>query len=334
MNHNMLRKFNVIVPKTLSVESQPGNHRWLAEICKGANRSNDFLRRLGLNTQSSREKKFQELTARFIEECRDADSKSQYVVMSSEHLSMIRTDERLQYTRNLLTKIFDHITIIYYMRDPIKSAISMLSTQIKSGESPDFLKKPKQFKGGDHWACINGYRKYFRDSTFIIRRFERNHLQKGDVVTDFYDQCLPQIRTDSLKISEVENKTLSLTGMKLLTKLNKELPRYSNNRYVRQRERFTKFVMNTTADGSLYLPCMEEYQAYEDYFKESCEKIRLEYYPEEAKLFSQQTKFSDKKIDLSDFDLNEKTNQQMFFSVLRSYIEYMENIEASASSLY
>lgn len=331
MNRNMLHKSKVCVPITLGAVSGSANHRWLAEICKGTKHSNNFLLRLGLNTESSRKRKYQELTERFIKECRDASSKYEYFVMSSEHLSMVREDEGLQYMSNLLTKLFDDIKIIYYIRDPLKTAVSMLSTNIKSGESPEFLKKPKEFHACNHWQCINGYKKHFRGATIIIRRFERKHLKNGDVVTDFYDQCLPQIRTDSLRIKE-ENQTLSLSGMKLLTRLNKELPRLTNNHYIHTRDFITKLVIDATNDGSLYLPCMEEYQAYEDYFKESCEKMRLEYYPEETRLFSQQSKYSDKKIDLSEFDLNKRKNQEILFHVLRAYIEYIEKAEVSSNS--
>lgn len=326
INRNTLRKFEVCVPITLGETSYSANHRWLAQICRGTNYSDDVLHGIELNTKSSRERKYQELTAKFIKECRDASSKCQYFVMSSEHLSMVRKVEDLQYMHSLLANLFDDLTIIYYIRDPLKAAISMLSTQIKAGQSPDFLKKPEWFPTGDHWQCISGYKKHFRGARFIIRRFERKHLKNGDVVTDFYDQCLPQIRTDSLKFPKEENKTLSLSGMKLLTKLNKELPRFTNNRYIHQK--IKNIVINATNDGSLYLPCMEEYQAYEDYFKESLEKMRLEFYPDETRLFSQQSKFSDKKIDLSEFDLNKKKNQEILFHVLRNYIEFIEKTKA------
>ena len=164
--------------------------------------------------------------------------------MSDEHLVGLRENE-LDKLRSILYSIFDNIDIIYYIRDPLDSAISMMSTQLKAGSCIDSLKEPKYFKLGDQWKIIQKFRTAFETATFIVRRFEKQALERADVVTDFYKQLNVDAKKYCFTSSRRKNVSLSLTGMKFLLKLNIEFPMIIDGVYDRGHMYLPKIVLTT-----------------------------------------------------------------------------------------
>ena len=225
LNRAKLFKLGIFVPETLGESrNQIAKHRWLSSICKELSKSDNFLIREKLTTLESKARKFQKLESLFIEECNAAIEKGcKLFILSDEHLVGLRENE-LDKLRSILYSIFDNIDIIYYIRDPLDSAISMMSTQLKAGSCIDSLKEPKYFKLGDQWNIIQKFRIAFETATFIVRRFEKQALERADVVTDFYKQLNVDAKKYCFTSSRRKNVSLSLTGMKFLLKLNIEFP--------------------------------------------------------------------------------------------------------------
>lgn len=124
----LMRK-GVCVPNAFTI-NKSGNSRWLHYICKGPDHVSRFLTKKKLVTKELKSQRYEAIVNRFNDECKDAVPNCNTFVVSSEHLQIL--DEiALDRLENLLTSYFDEICIVLYIRDPLKSAVSMLSTRIK-----------------------------------------------------------------------------------------------------------------------------------------------------------------------------------------------------------
>ncbi|EOI7656089.1 hypothetical protein ACMWC6_001534, partial [Campylobacter jejuni] len=118
----------------------------------------------------------------------------------------------------------------------------------------------------------------------IIKLFSKNEFYQGDLLKDF-------IKTIGLEwdnnfiIPDKQNETLDLLGMEILNHFNNYSIPILTNRYV-------DFILNffdkyfTSKNPELkFQPPKEIYQSYIDYFEESNEWVRKEFFPYKERLF-------------------------------------------------
>jgi hypothetical protein len=128
------------------------------------------------------------------------------VIFSAEHLSWIVDPEIIQSFHRNLTKYFDVIQLVTYLRRQDRQAISHYQQGSKPGGQPAF----RYYDGSAR--ALPEYRSYFQrylnyddkmarwadvfgDENVDIRVFERDRLFKGDAVSDFFHtvgiRCTP-----------------------------------------------------------------------------------------------------------------------------------------------
>ena len=300
-NRGQLKRNGVFVPQTPMVGS--GNHRWIPVFASN-NRADDiFTRSLNLKGNEERKKIVFNKRRQFVDECRNAATACKTLILTSEHLqSQLRTVKEIQRLREVVEEVADSVQIIIYIRDPLKTAVSLLSEAIKGGGVLEGL-HPPDFKRLEH-VCnhaqtIKRWQECFPDAKIVVRRFDRSLLVKGDVVIDFCSQAIDNFREEKYEFVEPANETLTLTGMALLRKLNLEFPMFVGNKPNSMRGKIHSFIMANTLDGSKFLPCRDEFDAFKDHFSESCEIVRSDYFPLEESLFVDQNEFAEEKIDLT-----------------------------------
>ena len=105
----------------------------------------------------------------------------QRVVISSEFFSALRNTEGFLAR---LKRRFSRITVVAYVRDPVELYLSTVQQNIRGGETLRDLWTPLDY--------VYPYRKFlptFAEAVgmknMIVRRFSREALEGGDVVTDF-----------------------------------------------------------------------------------------------------------------------------------------------------
>ena len=80
-----------------------------------------------------------------IDECRNAAASCKTLIFTSEHFqSRLRGIEEIQRLKKLIEELASRIRIIIYIRDPLDTAVSLLSTAIKGGGSWVGLPSPQQ----------------------------------------------------------------------------------------------------------------------------------------------------------------------------------------------
>lgn len=301
VNRNKLIDHGIYSPLSV-MQKNTGNHRWAALFCNNTNSIESFAEIPQLANSPNPEEILRKRRERFLSECRDASAMCNKFILSSEHFqSTLRSEEEIKRFHNQLKQVFDEIKIVIYIRDPLKTAISLLSQSLKWGCSPKYLPKHTDRKFEficDHASTLNTWSKCFPNAELLVRRFEKDLLIGGDVIVDFCTSVFPEFDISTCEPPSPHNESLSLTGMALLWKMNFQFPRFADGKPNAMRRDIKEFVINNTNDGSTFLPCKSEFQAYRDHFSRSMESVRSKYFPNEKKLFKPQQKFSPEKIDL------------------------------------
>ena len=321
-NIMQLKEKRIFIPQTPMINKN-GNHRWLQLIANNLDHKDDFSRSQKFKDKNDRQEKILFKENQFILECKNASKNFETCILSSEHFQFrLRKKEEIERLRDLLGKVFDNISIVIYIRDPLKTAVSLLSTMIKNGASPFSLPSSDQsdiLHLCDHEKTINNWKNAFPEADLIVKRFEKKYLEGGDVVIDFCSQFIPQFEEKELLLMESKNETLSLTGMKLLCRLNLLIPRNLNKNSNPKRGKLSSWVAKNTNDGSKYLPTIDEFKDYENRFADSLEFVRSKYFADSSSLFEPQKFFAQKKIDFSEFQIDPELSEKLFTELWSDY---------------
>ena len=316
-NRDKLRKKGVYIPQSPMVGN--GNHRWIPLIASNDNYSDEFAKIQNFKSLEDRKERVNKKRLELIDECRNAAASCKTLIFTSEHFqSRLSGIEEIQRLKKLVEKLASSIRIIVYLRDPLKTAVSLLSTAIKGGLTWVGLPSPKQQyieKICNHAQIIRLWQECFPDAEIIVRRFEKSVLKKEDVVIDFCSQVIEEFSEDEFELLKRSNETLSLSGMALLRKLNLEYPKIVDNKSNPMRGQISRFIMNNTNDGSKFLPCRDEFEAYQSHFHESCEMVRSQYFPLDEKLFDDQKDFAEKRINLEEVQIDPLLLEELIVSL-------------------
>ena len=107
-----------------------------------------------------------------------------FTLLSSEHFfNLPRPGELI----DALGEIFDAITVIAYVRDPVAQYVSQTDQQIRGGVRLCDLKTPKDFVYYRAGQLAN-YLERIGRANMVVRNFERANLEGGDVIADLFEQ--------------------------------------------------------------------------------------------------------------------------------------------------
>ncbi len=183
---------------------------------------------------------------------------------------------------------FTKIYIIIYLRNPSDLFISMCSQALKDGTPKKFLSLPSEnnkFKIlCHHEQTLKNWGNIFKKENLIVKLFSKNEFYQGDLLKDFINTIGLEWDNNFI-IPDKQNETLDLLGMEILNHFNNYSIPMLTNRYV-------DFIVNffdkhfTSKDPKLkFQPPKEIYQSYIDYFEESNEWVRKEFFPHKERLF-------------------------------------------------
>lgn len=293
INRDILRnKFNLIYPLSTGIK----NSKDLAIACMNTDNPNiKFIKRLQLNS----EKELLEYKNDKIKLFKDEISKipeNYNIVLSSEHFhSRLTTYDELNKLKQVLnsTKISKIIPIIY-VRSPHELATSLYFTSIKNGYHGKGIPDPsnKYYKNlCDHKTTILRIKEVFGED-LVIRLFQKESLKERNVILDFLN-ILNINWSDSFKDPGVKNQSLSALGLELLRRLNKTMPLYNKNGVNLNRAAVLRFMLRSFNDGPKFQIQLEKEKAYKEFYEESNEWLRKNYFPEREYLFTDKPRFDD-----------------------------------------
>lgn len=208
---------------------------------------------------------------------------------SSEHLSSrLSTREELIRLKAFFSALFETITIILYLREPILLAISRQSTFVKMGLGSFQLPTPQQLACGfDFRAIINLWQSVF-PGRLCIRLFDPSR-PGFDLIEDF---CGAIGINDSSRYQRPQrvNESLDWTVMRLLSRINgiaaeeqgQPLPRPALERLVPMLERLAG---RSGQQRRSYIAPAQAVEAYRSYFADREQWLLRSFFPERTSLW-------------------------------------------------
>ncbi|EOI1897878.1 hypothetical protein ACMGZE_001256 [Campylobacter coli] len=148
----------------------------------------------------------------------------------------------------------------------------------------------------DYKQTLQWWGEIFGKENLIVRLFNKNEFYRGDLLKDFiYSVDLKW--DEKFQIPIKENETLDLIGFELLSRVNRLKPFMFKSRYFDIVEYFDRNCTNVKQYSHLkFQPPKEIMQSYINYFEESNEWVRQEFFPHKERLFP--------KKDLSNYKEN------------------------------
>nr|ELW5169802.1 hypothetical protein [Campylobacter coli] len=188
---------------------------------------------------------------------------------------------------------FDRVILILYLRNTSDLLISLSTQLIKTNYSsiPCFVNPweyDRQYIFDSQWLCQK-YSEIFGKENLIVRLFDGNEFYQGDLLKDFIHSIGLKWENNFI-IPLKQNESLDLIGVELCKALNKQ-----NSNYDEFMELYSKYFISKSLFTKFYPP-KKIIQSYLDYFEESNEWVRKEFFPHKERLFP--------KKDLSDYKEN------------------------------
>lgn len=212
---------------------------------------------------------------------------SKTALFCSEHChSRLTTTAELTTLRDFLAEFFDDIQISVYLRRQDQVALSLYSTQLKSGAEHQRLLP--QTDGQDHYynydRSLTLWESVFGRENIHARLFDRAELVGGSIVTDFVAQW--QIAPDAAfkPVADV-NRSITAEAQEFLRLVNGHLaalpgaadPKLRGPLVVKLEDQFT---------GRGARPARADAEAFFARYEASNERVRQRYFPDRPALFS------------------------------------------------
>ncbi|EFT8797201.1 hypothetical protein HVJ66_001105 [Campylobacter coli] len=306
INKSIIQKQNYFFAQSIGIK----NHWDLAFLGYSLNKKDSYILNNSLwNFQAIKQHK-----KNIFSKIKDEVKFNHKIIFSSELLQSRLTRKReIVKLYTFFKKIgFTNIKVICYIRDANEMLRSLLSEAIKWEEIDSFeLKEEKEeYKLGykknlfhfhhicNHKQTLQWWGEVFGKENLIVRLFDKNEFYQGDLLKDFI-HSIGLEWDDEFIIPPKQNESLDLLGIDLLRRINKFLPLFCNNARNIFRGDLHHFAVKhfTSKDSHLkFQPPKEIMQSYINYFEESNEWVRQEFFPHKERLFS--------KKDLTDYKEN------------------------------
>ncbi|EPM6358486.1 hypothetical protein ACTN5O_001259 [Campylobacter jejuni] len=277
-NRELLLKQNALYVKSLERKNQ---HWVFYDIVKACYDSNLFDIRLIKNGF------YKNLLEKLQQELKENETKK--IIFSTEAITwMFNTKKQIEFLKNFLMQLgFSKIYIVVFFRQQSKAVVSAMSENVKGNQKiiyNSIVANHCKIHTFDYkWICQQ-YSEIFGKKNLIIRLFDTSEFYQGDLLKDFI--CSIGLNWDhDFILPFKQNESLNLLGMELKDRLNIYLndTSYGTDIFLKTVEFFT-FLDHPLK----FQPKKEIIQAYMDYFEESNEWVRKEFFPYKERLFPKQ----------------------------------------------
>lgn len=233
------------------------------------------------------------------------------VIFSSEHFqSRLTTNEELLRLKSILKGLrIRTIQIVVYLRSPAEIAKSLHSTAVISGSTKANPPGPENNYWRnvcDHRDTLLRFRNTFHSDTIIPRIFSKADLVNGSIIDDFIFTIGLQVSKENCTIPKPKNESISIIALELLRRINKEIPMFrSGNQPNPDRGKIVSYILEHLKDGQRYEMSKSLCRKYEEYFKESNEWVRSEYFPNRTQMFNPNNATKIQKTSVEPYEIDQ-----------------------------
>ena len=155
-----------------------------------------------------------------------ADNSPKTLLLSNQHLSSrLRREDEVARLACLLRQYTNDIIVVLYLRNPVDFIASWYSTSVTGGNTNrlTFPLSSGTSEQIDYLRMVDLFENEFGREAMRVRRFDREHLLKGDLWADFLS--VAEISNSVEAAAESRNESLSFPALVFLRELNKHIPR-------------------------------------------------------------------------------------------------------------
>lgn len=213
---------------------------------------------------------------------------SQTAIFCSEHChSRIRHPEEVQRLKALLDEFFDEVRVSVYLRRQDRVALSLYSTKLKSGGTPDTILPPPGTDEGyyNYERFLELWEGVFGRDAMSVRLYERNLLHNGNVIDDFL-KCWDIGVPENFRSVPNENGAITMQAQEFLKAVNPALPSVAGDREEDLRGSLVS-TLERTFPGRGAQPARHVAQAFYDFYAASNTAVAAEYFPDQTVLFDE-----------------------------------------------
>ena len=288
VNRDNLHKVNYFIPNSVGAR----NNRKIVSYAVSDDRWDDYLDEQGVHTLEQKQHFRDEFLKEFHEEMQKRLGKEDNILLSSEHFSSrLQSVEEIQKIKELLSTYCDDFKIIIYLRDQRDMMPSTYSTILKCGYNATFDEIADKFLEGksyyyDYAAILHNWIKVFGKDALIVRLFDKNHLIKSDLLSDFLTQ-IDLAEMDDLFVTENvhKNESINHVGQMLLRISNKYIHRFSSTGKVNRDFAQVNRIIYDNAKGKGQTLTGDQYNQAKDIYKKSNAWVQKEFFANQEDIF-------------------------------------------------
>lgn len=207
----------------------------LAVYTRSNDEADDYLAAQGIKSIKDREEFRAGLERALDKELTSLPSSTHSVIISSEHFhSTLQTDQSMDRLQKLLSKYFQEVKVICYLREQGAVATSLYSTALKGGlcrTQEAYIQRqcrPQNYYF-NYWQLLSRWEKAFGEDALNVAIYDKAEFLNGELIEDFTG------RVDSTLLGQLEsykllqNQSLSPEGQRLLLGVNCAFARTQGN---------------------------------------------------------------------------------------------------------
>ena len=277
VNRELLEAKSIRLPTFLG---KP-NHRYAEYAFRSNDTQDDFDMSRGIFDDSVAKTTLKNSIKRDWEETISRESLDTWLISCEHFQSRLQYQQEIANLWQFIQRLFDKITIIIYLRDPIGTAYSHLSTEIKGGAAPrSFRIDPESVSGiCNHQKVLERWLSVVPKACLKVRLFEKSRFISNDLYSDFLASCGLDCR-DQIEIPQPANSSLSLPAMKLMILLNQRIPAFFNNHRNPVRQDIHHYLEQYSVKAPSLTPSPQIQEEFKHYYQESDDYIRANFFPD------------------------------------------------------
>jgi len=276
LNRELLESKSVRIPMFLGRL----NHRYAEYAFRSNETQDDFDMNRGIFDDPKAKKELKDAIKSDWENKISTESLDTWLISCEHFQSRLHHQQEIKNLWRFNKNLFEEISIIIYLRSPISTAYSHLSTAIKGGAILNsFNITPESVSAiCNHKEILERWLSVVPKNCLKVRLFDKTKFTRNDLYADFLDSCELDLH-DQIQIPMNANSSLSLRSMRLMMLLNQRIPTYFNNMRNPARQDIHHYLEKYSVDSPPLVPSIQKAEEFKQYYRESDEYVRTNFFP-------------------------------------------------------
>ena len=298
-NSKTLKGSGILTPQSI----RPRNNYWLAVSSYLSHRSDALTRALKLENQQQIIEFRTQLIAKLRQELAENTDCPNVIITSEQLQSHLKSLGEIGQLKTILNQAgLAEVRILLYVREPIRIAISHWGMAIKKGahlEAEDFEPNHRRVQHILNFRkVIENWQQVFGAENILVRRYPEGAAPEV-LIKDFLAATKvanPSLQYPPMDTSKTERSNRNLSGgsLRILNAFNGKsdlIKQLNSNRRLFSR-------LEATVPGSGFSPPEAVVASFEEYYRESNEWLRANFFSDQDSLWSKPYRPSAEGLDL------------------------------------